>query len=335
MVELVDVGLHDLQRRRLFSLRHGGPVDTDKWPVSVALEHHGNHIGRLLAKPGSSDPDKVGSVLQAMAPLVALNISSAFAFNDRPWTTVRTQEMSLAAEIQATIVPPASCRGNGFAVSAAVEPAYETGGDIFEYSFDDGRLFLAVLDAMGHGLGASLLASLATAALRRARREGGDLTKILADVDAAIRSRHEGSAYVSVVVVDLDLSTGKGQWVSAGHLPPLILAEDGLRELTLNPSLPLGMWVTGEESVAAVPIGEVTLDPDESLILYTDGVIDNLLESAEDSVGQDRFRSAVESHARLFTHRCARDVVEALLAMTGPTLRDDATLMIAHRSGPA
>ncbi|MDH3299959.1 MAG: serine/threonine-protein phosphatase [Acidimicrobiia bacterium] len=154
MVEQVDVGLYDLQRRRLISLRDGEPVDAAEWPVSTALEHHGNHLGRLLVR------------------------------------------------------------------SAAVEPAYETGGDIFEYSFDHDRLFLAVLDAMAHGLAASLLAPLATAALRRARREGKTLTDMLGHVAAAVRAQYAGSAYVSAVVVDIDLSTGRSEWFSAGHLPP-------------------------------------------------------------------------------------------------------------------
>ena len=62
-------------------------------------------------------------------------------------------------------------------------------------------------------------------------------------------------------------------------------------------------------------------------------MVENLLESSDDAIGDDRFRTAVASHARLFTQRCARDVVEELLRVSGPALRDDATLMIAHRAG--
>ncbi len=332
VVDLVDVGLYDLQRRELVSMRTGEPIEADQWPVSVALEHHGNHLGRLLVKPADGAHDDIGSVVQALVPLVALNITSAFDFDDRPWTTIRTREMSLAAEIQATLVPPHSCRGRGFAVSAAVEPAYETGGDIFEYTFYEDRLFLAVLDAMGHGLGASILASLATAALRRARREGNTLTEVLGHVDAAVRAQYDGSAYVSAIVAEIDVSSGRGHWVSAGHLPPLVVNGNGVHELTVEPSLPLGMWITGEESNADLPVSELQLDPGESLVLYSDGIVENLMETSEDSVGDDRFREVVRTHASLFTHRSARDVVEELMVLTGPVLRDDATLMVAHRS---
>jgi len=332
VIDTIDVGLYDLQRRQLISLRDGKPVDPDQWPVSVAVEHHGNHLGRLLVKPAEDDDNVVASVLQVLAPLVALNITSAFDFDDRPWTTIRTNEMSLAAEIQATVVPPPSCRRRDYAISAAVEPAYETGGDIFEYSFDDDRLFLAVLDAMGHGLSAALLASLATAALRRARREGDGLADVVGHVDTAVRAQHNGSAFVSAVMVEIDVNTGRCQWVSAGHLPPLLLSEGNVRELTTEPSLPLGLWVTGDEEPDDVPVNELTLEPDESLVLYSDGIIENLMESSEDHIGDDRFREAVGSHARMFTHRCARDVVEELLKASGSSLRDDATLLIAHRS---
>jgi len=58
--------------------------------------------------------------------------------------------------------------------------------------------------------------------------------------------------------------------------------------LTLEPSLPLGMWITGEESMADVPVGHLLLEPDESIVLCSDGVIENLMESSEFSVGDDR-----------------------------------------------
>ena len=306
VIQSVDVGLYDLQERRLISLRDGKPVDPADWSASVRLQHHGNHLGRLMVNT-TADVDPLADLLEAVAAVVALTITSAYDFDDQPWTTVRTKEMSLAAEIQATVIPPSSCLGKGFAVSAAVEPAYDTGGDIFEYAFDGNRLFLAVLDAVGHGLAASHLASLATAALRRARREGAALLELLGQVDDSIRSQYDGTAYVSALVAEIDTATGHGRWVSAGHLPPLIVGDNGVRELAIDPALPLGMWISGDESFEDLPVGTLALEPGESIVLYSDGIIENLLESSEDSVGDERFRSAVQSHARPHTHRCARE----------------------------
>ena len=328
----VDVGLFDLQRRNLISMRTERPIDPDAWSTSVELHHHGSHLGRVFvtAQP-DADAERVERTLEFLTPLLALNISAALDFNDKPWTTIRTKEMSLAAEIQATLIPPASCSGGSYLVSAAVEPAYDTGGDVYEYSFDDERLFLAVLDAMGHGLSSSILASLATAALRRSRRENHKLTDMLRQVDDIVRAQHDGTAYVSAVVLDIDLRTGVGEWISAGHLPPLMLSGGRLHEMELVPSLPLGLWITGDEVADDVPIATFTLEPGDTVVLYSDGIVDNLLETSADRVGDDRFRRVVEEEGRMFSHRSARDVVERLLLETGPVLRDDATLLMAHR----
>jgi serine phosphatase RsbU (regulator of sigma subunit) len=58
-----------------------------------------------------------------------------------------------------------------YAVAGALEPAYEVGGDTFDYAAQPEALTVSVTDAMGHGLQAALLAGLAVAALRNARRQ--------------------------------------------------------------------------------------------------------------------------------------------------------------------
>lgn len=62
------------------------------------------------------------------------------------------------------LLPPLVMTTPQVSVAGALEPAYEVGDDAFDYALNDGTLHLAILDAMGHGLRAAVMANVATAA---------------------------------------------------------------------------------------------------------------------------------------------------------------------------
>ena len=69
----------------------------------------------------------------------------------------------------------------GTTVAGLLEPAYEVGGDCFDYALNgDVMLDVAVFDAMGHGLPSSIISGLAVGAYRHARRTGVPLDRLFA-----------------------------------------------------------------------------------------------------------------------------------------------------------
>ena len=73
----------------------------------------------------------------------------------------RRHRMSLAASMQWDLLPPLVLKAEGVAVAGLVEPAYDIGGDCFDYAVNGAFLDFAIIDAMGHGLGSARIASLA------------------------------------------------------------------------------------------------------------------------------------------------------------------------------
>lgn len=110
--------------------------------------------------------------MEALAGLVSLVVVSKRDTSDTLAGLVRTGPMSVAAEMQWTLMAPRTYADGRVAVSAAMEPAYDISGDAFEYAVDGPLVHLTVLDAMGHDTAAGLCATLALGACRNARRQG-------------------------------------------------------------------------------------------------------------------------------------------------------------------
>jgi serine phosphatase RsbU (regulator of sigma subunit) len=112
---------------------------------------------------------------------------------------------------------------DGLALAAMLEPCYDNGGDALDYAVNDRMLHLAVFDAMGHGLAAAGVAAFALSAYRYSRRNGSSLLETYASMHEAVGGQYPDSRYVTALIAQLDLDTGRLTWVSAGHPPPLVI----------------------------------------------------------------------------------------------------------------
>ena len=121
-------------------------------------------------------------------------------------------------------------------------PAYEVGGDNFDYAVEADRITVTCTDAMGHQLRAAVLGSLAVSAMRNARRGGGGLVEQAASADRAVHGQFGGEQFVTALLLDIDLMTGHVSAVNAGAPGPLRQRASGIEELSLEPQLPLGLF---------------------------------------------------------------------------------------------
>ena len=135
----------------------------------------------------------------------------------------RRRSMNLAAEMHWDILPATSYIGPAVEISGALEPAYEIGGDAFDYSVNGRMLDFTILDAMGHGLEAALLSAQAIGAYRYARRRREPLADTVLTLERVLLRQFGGSKFVTGLVGRLDLVTGLFTWIAAGHVAPLLV----------------------------------------------------------------------------------------------------------------
>jgi hypothetical protein len=240
----------------------------------------------------------------------------------------RLQPMSIASELAWQLMPPLTFGCDGMVVSGLLAPAYDLGGDAFDYGVDHEVARVAVFDAMGHGLEAGLLATEAVAAYRNSRRRRLKLPETVAAVDEAIRVRFGPERFVTAVVAELELATGCFRWVRAGHPAPLLLrGSKVVKTLWGDDGLPLGLGVPGD-------VAEEALEPGDQVVFFTDGVTE--ARSPDGAFfGTDRLADLVSraSAGGNPPPETLRRLMHSILDHQAGDLQDDATAVLVEWKG--
>ncbi len=302
---------------------HGG---REVWvPLLDGLERLG--VVRLeFPEAGARADDEL---LHAFAALIAEMVLVKDAYGDLFTLVRRRQPMSLAGEITWNLMPPLTFGTERVVISCVLAPAYDVGGDCFDYAVDDTTARLAIFDAMGHGLKAGLLATVAIAAYRHARRTGRDLVETVIAVDAAVADTFAGEQFVTAVLAELDLATGHLIWHSAGHPVPLLLrGSRAVKTLHSEPGLPLGLNAAWGDTPR---VEAQSLEPGDRLLLYSDGVVE-ARDDEGDFFGADRLADLVTraSAAGQPAPETMRRLMHAILDHQAGALQDDATTMLVE-----
>jgi hypothetical protein len=273
---------------------------------------------------------------RTLASLVGIMVMAKASYSDAYAQVQRAREMALQAELVWSFLAPRTFATDRVLVSASLEPAYEAGGDAFDYSLLDDHLHASIFDALGHDLSAGLLASVGIAACRRTRRLGGSLEAIAAQADEAIAGYFGGDRFVTALLCDLDLETGQFTWIPCGHPPPLLIRRNRtVKELERTARPPLGLALYGRgggtaaDSVVPVPVCAEKLESGDRLLLYTDGVTEG---RAADGTpfGVQRLADFVIRHSneRLPAPETMRRLSHAILQYQDGRPRDDATAVM-------
>ncbi len=285
-------------------------------------------LGMVLDRDAAAD-EVVQARVRGLAALVAEFLSSRKVLADAFGAAARRKEMSLAAEIQWQLLPPLTYADGDVVVAGAVEPAYDVGGDAFDFAVDGDTVRFAIFDAMGHGLQASLLCVTAVSAYRNSRRSGGGLVAAAFAADAAVADAFGPDKFVTAVFAELCLETGMLRVVVAGHPDPLILRGGRMvKVIGEHRTVPLGL------GLVQVTVNEEQLEPGDRVLLYTDGVVE--ARSAEgEFFGLERMVDFTEreSSAGAPAPETMRRVVHSVLRHQSGELQDDATMLFVEWRG--
>ncbi len=166
-------------------------------------------IESVLPTEGADLEPVVVQMLSEYGHLVAELLVSKSASTDRYEWVRRERPMSLAAEMQYGLLPPLTFGTPRLVISGLLAPAYEVGGDAFDYAVNGEVAHVAVFDAMGHGLLAAQLSALAIGAYRNARRAGLPLQETALEVDRVLSEQHGGERFVTAILGQLLVDSGR------------------------------------------------------------------------------------------------------------------------------
>ena len=232
---------------------------------------------------------------------------------------------------RATVLGGTLEAGTNVAVSGILEPAYSIGGDSFDATVNPGQLDTAIIDAIGHGLPAVLMASAAINTLRNAPRERMTLEQTYGQTDRRIAEQFGHSFYVTGQIASLDTDSGQLSWLNAGHVLPLLVRNNSfVGELACRPSMPMGL------GGPVVEIAVEQLQRGDRVLFYTDGVIES--RSPDGTLfGADRLADFLVRATldRVSAAETVRRLSASIVAHVGAGLRDDATVfLVEYRTEP-
>ena len=302
-------------------ITHGAPVDgrTLYWvPIKDGADRLG--VLKALAPADGLTPER----LFAVASLVAAMVAGRRQYGDDILLARRRKPMTLPAEMRWSMLPPLTYAGPGITVAGILEPAYEIAGDTFDYGVNGDATHLAILDAMGHGLEASVMASLAVSSYRHSRRAGLDLDEMVDAMDEAISSQFPDDRFVTAQLAVLDIATGRLRYLSAGHPAPMLVRNGRvIGDLAVEPAPPVGL------NLSSPTIMSASLEPGDRLLFLSDGAIEARSPEGE-LFGRDRLGGMLERAVAsgLPSAEVVRRLMHALLDHQDGTLQDDATLVL-------
>ena len=237
-------------------------------------------------------------------------------------------ELQIASKIQMSMVPD-SLRSfperHDLDMAAAIIPAKEVGGDLYDYFIRDGKLFFGVGDVSGKGIPASLVMAVTRTMFRAMSAHEDDPVRIVQSMNDSMAEMNENDMFVTFFFGVLNLSNGHLRYCNAGHNPPRALT-DHIFELPVKPNLPLGI-------VHGYPFEgqEADLIYDDALFLYTDGLTE-AENNARELFGEKRMDEALHGRKSAMDHlKAMQDKVERFVG-TAPQ-SDDLTMLFIHYLG--
>ena len=342
-VVLYLVDLDQVELRALGSPPGTDVLSVDGTPAGLAFRDEEPAVERSAARrrlwlPILDSADRVGVLGVAddgsvpiddwlvLASLVGELVVSKEGYGDVISTTRRRGEVSLAAELRWSLLPPLTFSSPALAISGILQPSHRVAGDAFDYSIGPHQAVIGIFDAMGHELPAARLADMAIGGFRHARRQQRDPADMLGDIDAVIGAQFPDSQFVTAQLLTLDLESGAASIRTAGHPPPVLLPLDGDPSvIEVRPGLPLGL------GPSAYAEATVALAPGDAVLLLSDGVFE-ARSAAGEFYGRERMIAHAHRSLRVGVRppEALRLLIREVIDFQGGDVRDDATLVMVR-----
>ena len=284
----------------------------------LPITQRAERIGILevgLSAAGSEVREHLGEVASVLAYVIA----AARRYTDQFERIRRRRDLQLAAELQWELLPVLAYSCAQYDIAGSLEPAYEIGGDTFDYAVAPNDLTMSVSDAMGHGLRFALLASLAVMTMRNARRRGDGVVERATTAAAHLAAQFTGEFFVTLALLRIDVPSGAIAAVNAGHQLPILVRDGMVSAVELAAAPPLGMFA----DTLYVP-ERLQLQPGDRLILISDGIVEAALVGGR-PLGDEGLYELLRGMVGLSAVETVRQLTSAVLAHRAGDLQDDAT----------
>ena len=237
------------------------------------------------------------------------------------------RELEFARSIQhsaiPTVFPPYPGHGE-FDIFATMDTAKEVGGDFYDFYFvGENKLGFLIADVSGKGIPAAMFMMTAKTIIKGYAESGMSVDEVFTTANAKLCESNDAGMFVTAWLGVLDITTGKVEFVNAGHNPPLVRREGGAFEyLKTRP----GFVIAGMEGVKYRK-NEFYLAPGDEIYLYTDGVTE-ATDTNDALYGEERLKTLLDGLHGCSGEQVCRAVKDDIDAFVGDAPQfDDITML--------
>ncbi|MDH2414723.1 SpoIIE family protein phosphatase [Nocardioides sp. CER19] len=276
------------------------------WPVVGATAPLG-----FIAVPSANLTDTVRGLVERLAQLTSVAADNLLALE---------REHQTAMLLQRSLLPAVLPQPPGLSIAAryrASQRHAEVGGDFFDAFTVDDDCLLVIGDVQGHSLEAAVVMAELRYSLRAYAYDGHAPADVLDRVDTLLE-RNDAELIATACIAKVAADRRSLEIVSAGHLP-ILLCRAGETTYVETPGTLLGIGMEHEPRT-------IGLEPDDRLVLVTDGLVERRGEALGD--GLERLSDAVRAGLRLTAEGLAQE-----LATLGGASDDDVAILVVDITG--
>lgn len=231
-------------------------------------------------------------------------------------------ELDVAARIQQGILPKEDISSDEFHIQCLMRPARNVGGDLYDYiQLDENRTMLVIADVSGKGITAAIFMAITLILIREYSKADMSPAEILTKANNTLCEKNPAMLFATAFVGVYDKRDQSFTYSNAGHNPPYLIGRE-LHELENVDGSPIGLFADENYSEKSI-----TLNPGETLFMYTDGVNEIINESKE-FFGTERLEQLLKEYIGKDVSYLPSEVFHAVKEFAGTADQfDDITML--------
>lgn len=234
-------------------------------------------------------------------------------------------ELQVAREVQAGLMPREMPDIPGFGLAGAWRPAREVAGDFYDiFPLDEGRWGIVIGDVADKGTAAALYMAMVHSLILSGALRHRSPAAVLMEVNHTILRQVSSMIFVTVFLAVVDPKTQTLQYANAGHNPPMVRRASGTIESLTRTGSAVGVFDELQLSETTI-----TLGLGDAVVLYTDGVTEAWHPHLpNEDYGINRLTAAIAAAPRKAGELLAQVEADLNAFTEGAPQQDDVTFLV-------
>jgi len=292
--------------------------------IFAVFSLHANIAHYLFSGPLAQNLEPIGLLI--LFGCLGYTVAVRFFQNEKDLITIE-HELETARQIQSFILPREKPKIKSLEIAARYVPMATVAGDFYDFQLiDEKRIGILVADVSGHGVPASLIASMVKIAFVSQAPHASDPARVLAGINQILCGKLD-SDFVTAGYLFIDSEQQTASYAGAGHPPLLLWRQQDKEVLEIRQK---GI-ILGQMEETSYKHSDLKLQKSDRFVLYTDGIVE-ALNPAGKIYGADRLKTFIEANSGLAAEQFCGRLVDTIAGWSGRgsknSLDDDLTLLV-------